>query len=89
MIGFYWDKDGQWHYQTDINAEITIPVSDGAAQVIDNICPSDATTVVGVTQAADGNMTEQVRKLKEATNDVGDQINKGYLPPMLASMANS
>jgi hypothetical protein len=21
MIGFYWDDNGQWHYQTDIDAE--------------------------------------------------------------------
>jgi hypothetical protein len=51
--------------------------------VIDNIGPSDATTVVGVAQAADSNMIEQVWKLKEATNGMGNQINKGYLPCQL------
>jgi hypothetical protein len=80
IIGFYWDEDGQWHYQTNINAEITIPDSDGAVQAINNNGPSDATMVVGVAQAADSNMTEQVQKLKDDADDMGDQINKGYLP---------
>jgi hypothetical protein len=48
MIRFYWDKDRQWHYQTSINSEITIPDSEGVVQTIKNLGPSDATTVVGV-----------------------------------------
>jgi hypothetical protein len=52
-------------------------------QAIESLGPSDATTVVGVIQAADGNMTDQVQKLKEDADDVGDRISKGYLPRRL------
>ena len=36
--------------------------------------------VVGVVQAADGNMTKQLQVLKEVVDDIGNCINKGYLP---------
>jgi hypothetical protein len=39
--------------------------------------------VVGVVQAADGNMADQVAVLKAITDDVGDQVNQGYLPKRL------
>jgi hypothetical protein len=39
--------------------------------------------VVGVVQAADGNMDKQVKVLKAITKDVGAWINKGYLPEAL------
>ena len=83
MIGFYWDEDGQWHYRNDIEATITIPDSEGTMQAIEMLGPSNATTVVGVAQAVDGNMTAQVQKLKEDADDVGDRIKKGYLPRRL------
>lgn len=83
LIGFYWDEDGQWHYRTDINATITIPDETGSRQPIELLGPSEATTVVGVIQAVDGNMLEQVQKLKDDADDIGDRINKGYLPKRL------
>jgi hypothetical protein len=52
-------------------------------QAIERLKPSQATTVVGVVQAADGNMDEQVQVLKEIADDIGTQINKGYLPRTL------
>jgi hypothetical protein len=82
-IGFYWDDDGQWHYRTNVFPSIRIPDNTGVIQAIDKLSPSQATTAVGVVQAADGNMTEQVLVLKEVADDVGSRINKGYLPRTL------
>jgi hypothetical protein len=80
LIGFYWDDDGQWHYRTNFASSVYIPDDTGEMQSIERLSPSQATTAVGVIQAADGNMTEQVLALKEAADDVGTRINKGYLP---------
>jgi len=82
-IGFYWDDDGQWHYRTNINSTVLIPDETGAMQAIEQLSPSQATTVVGVVQAADGNMEEQVHILKDLADDIGRRINKGYLPRTL------
>jgi hypothetical protein len=82
-IGFYWDEDGQWYYRTNIVSAVLIPDETGEMQEIEKLGPSQATTVVGVVQAADGNMDEQVQVLKEAADNIGTRINKGYLPRTL------
>jgi hypothetical protein len=82
-IGFYWDEKGMWHYRTNIASLVLIPDATGAMQAIERLNPSQATTVVGVVQAADGNMDEQVQVLKEIADDIGTWINKGYLPRTL------
>jgi hypothetical protein len=82
-IGIYWDDEGRWHYRTNIASLVLIPDATGAMQAIERLKPSQATTVVGVVQAADGNMDEQVQVLKEIADDIGTQINKGYLPRTL------
>jgi hypothetical protein len=41
------------------------------------LSPSVSTTIVGVVQAADGNMTDQEAALKAIADDVGDQVNQG------------
>jgi hypothetical protein len=82
-IGFYWDDKGQWHYRTNINSLVLIPDATRVTQAIDRLSPSQATTVVGVVQAADSNMSEQVLALKETADDVGTWINKGHLPRTL------
>jgi hypothetical protein len=38
---------------------------------------------VGVVQAANGNMVDQVAALKAIADDVGNQVNQGYLPKRL------
>jgi hypothetical protein len=48
-------------------------------QAMEKLSPSQATMVVGVIQAADGNMDEQVQVLNEVADDVGTHINNGYL----------
>jgi hypothetical protein len=48
-------------------------------QAMEKLSPSQATMMVGVIQAADGNMDEQVQVLNEVANDVGTHINNGYL----------
>jgi hypothetical protein len=82
-IGFYWDEKGMWHYRTNIASLVLIPDATGAMQALERLNPSQATTVVGVVQAADGNMDEQVQVLKEIADDIGTRINKGYLPRTL------
>jgi hypothetical protein len=70
-IGFYWDENRQWHYWTHIASLAFIPDGNGVMQVIEKFSPSQATIVVGVVQAADGNMDKQVKVLKAITKDVG------------------
>jgi hypothetical protein len=76
-IGFHWDDDdGQWHYHSDVAMSIRIPNSSGHLQVLKRLSPSASTTVVGVVQAADGNMADQVAVLKAIADDVGDQVTR-------------
>jgi hypothetical protein len=82
-IGFYWDADGQWHYRLDICVSIHIPNSSGVLQALECPAPSASTTIVGVVQAADGNMLDQVAALKAIADDVGNHIHNGYLPKRL------
>jgi hypothetical protein len=82
-IGFYWYDKGMWHYCTYIASSVLLPDATGAMQAIERLKPSQATTVVGVVQAADGNMDEQVQVLKEIADDISTHINKGYLPRTL------
>jgi hypothetical protein len=82
-IGFYWDADGQWHYRLDIGVSVGIPNSSGVIQALERLTPSASTTVVGVVQAADGNMLDQVAALTAIANDVGNCIHHGYLPKCL------
>jgi hypothetical protein len=82
-ICFYWDADGQWHYHLDIGVSVRIPNSSGVIQALEHLTPSAATTVVGVVQAADGNMLDQVAALTAIADDVGNRIHHGYLPKRL------
>jgi hypothetical protein len=82
-IGFYWDADGQWHYCLDIGVSVRILNSSGVLQALEHLTPVAATTIVGVVQAADGNMLGQVAALTAITDDVGNRIHHGYLPKHL------
>ncbi len=82
-IGFRLDDDGQWHYRTDVAMSIRIPNSSGHLQALKQLSPSASTTVVGMVQAADGNMVDQVAALKAIADAMGDQVNQGYLPKRL------
>jgi hypothetical protein len=82
-IGFYWDTDGQWHYRLDIGVSVRIPNSSRVIQALEHLTPLAATTVVGVVQAADGNMLDQVAALTAIADDMGNHIHHGYLPKCL------
>jgi hypothetical protein len=56
---------------------IHIPNSSGHLQALKRLSPSVSTTIVGVVQAADGNMTDQEAALKAIADDVGDRVNQG------------
>jgi hypothetical protein len=83
LIGFFWDDNGQYHYRMDIASNLWIPNASGRMQAIERLGLSNATQVVGVYQAADGNMREQFLHLKAMANDIGSHISKGYLPKKL------
>ena len=55
----------------------------GTMQALKRLGTSQATMVVRVVQATDGNMTKQLQVLKEVADNIGDCINKGYLPQCL------
>lgn len=80
---FFWDDNGQYHYQMDIASNLQIPDASGRMQAIARLGPSNAMKVVGVYQAANGSMREQFLHLKAMADDVGSCINKGYLPKKL------
>jgi hypothetical protein len=82
-IGFCWDDDGQWHYHNDVATSIRIPNSSGHLQALKPLSPLASTTVVGIVQAADGNMADQVAVLKAIADDMGDWVNQGYPPKSL------
>ena len=79
-IAFCWDREGQWHYRTDIQTEIFISDDNGESTPIARLAPSEAIEVVGVWQAIDGNMKQQVAVMKKKATDLGEMIQKGYLP---------
>jgi hypothetical protein len=82
-IDFYWDADGQWHYHLGICVSICIPNSLGVLQALECLAPSASITIVGVVQAADGNMLDQMAALKAIADDMGNRIHNGYLPKHL------
>jgi hypothetical protein len=82
-IGFYWDANGQWHYHLDIFVSICIPNSLGVLQALECLATSELTTIVGMVQAAAGNMLDQVAALKVVADDMGNHIHNGYLPKCL------
>jgi hypothetical protein len=62
---------------------VCIPNSSGVIQALEHLTPLVATTDVGVVQAADGNMLDQVAALMAIADDVGNHIHHGYLPKHL------
>jgi hypothetical protein len=62
---------------------IHIPNSSGNLQALKCLSLLALIIVVGVVQAADGNMVDQVAALKAIADNVGDRVNKGYLPKRL------
>jgi hypothetical protein len=82
-ISFYWDNNGQWHYCTDIAVSIHIPDYSSEMQFLQRLLPAESTMVVGMVQAVDGNMVDQVLALQAIVDEVGEWIQKGYLPKCL------
>jgi hypothetical protein len=82
-IGFFWDANGQWHYHLGICVSICIPNSLGVLQALECLALSASITIVGVVQAADGNMLDQMAALKAIADDMGNRIHNGYLPKHL------
>jgi hypothetical protein len=84
-IGFYWDTDA-WAMALllDIFVSICIiPNSLCVLQALKWLALLASTTIVGVVQAVDGNMLDQVAALKAIADDVGNCIHNGYLPKHL------
>jgi hypothetical protein len=73
-IGFYWYANGQWHYHLDIFVSTCIPNSSSVLQALECLAPVVLITIVGVVQAADGNMLDQVAALKAIAHNMGNRI---------------
>jgi hypothetical protein len=88
LVDFGWDR-GSWYYRTSatLAGSLTIPVPSGAPVPITRHEPSDAIRVVGVIQALDGNMTQQIAVLKAKATTWGEQIRDGWVPRNLARKA--
>ena len=78
-VKFVWDKSGEWHYHTDIPADLHLPDEDRVIQTVNKLAPSDALTVMGVEQSLDGDMTAQFAVLEDKVTALGNCIKEGYL----------
>jgi hypothetical protein len=64
----------------DIEYKIRIPNDNEELEPIKKLAPDEVVKVVGVIQAMDGNMEEQVKELEEKATLVMKQIQQGHLP---------
>jgi hypothetical protein len=80
LVEFVWDADGNWSYRMDIEYKIRIPNDNEELEPIKKLAPDEVVKVVGVIQAMDGNMEEQVKELEEKATLVMKQIQQGHLP---------
>ena len=78
-VKFVWDESGEWHYHTNIPADLHLPDEDGVIRTVNKLAPSDALTVMGVEQSLDGNMMVQVAVLEDKVTAMGNCIKEGYL----------
>lgn len=85
LIDFTW-INGKWRYQSKASLEgaIKIPGLDGQVVEIERLEPWDPIKVVGVVQAADGNMEGQFKDLMERVDDLGEKLRDGCIPRKLA-----
>jgi hypothetical protein len=80
LVEFVWDADGNWSYRMDIEYKIRIPNDNEELEPIKKLAPDEVVKEVGVIQAMDGNMEEQVKELEEKATLVMKQIQQGHLP---------
>jgi hypothetical protein len=66
-----------------LGVSVRIPNSSRVTQALERLTPLASTTIVGVVQAADGNMLDQVAALTAIADDAGNRIHHGYLPKHL------
>jgi hypothetical protein len=64
----------------DIEYKIRIPNDNEELEPIKKLAPDEVVKEVGVIQAMDGNMEEQVKELEEKATLVMKQIQQGHLP---------
>jgi len=85
LVDYSW-RDGKWRYS---DSPVTLYVNDldGQQTVVTRHPASKVIKVVGVHQALDRNMTEQVKVLKEKARDWGKKIRAGFTPRHLAHQA--
>ena len=85
LLGFWWDN-GQWKYHTKgtLPAEVRLVNEEGDLEAIKRLEPSEATKVVGLFQAMDGNMTAQFEDLEQRATKWGKAIKKHKVPDRIA-----
>ena len=79
LVEYVWDESGEWHYRTNIPADLHLPDEDGVIRTVNKLAPSDALTVMGVEQSLDGDMMAQVAVLEDKVTALGNCIKEGYL----------
>jgi hypothetical protein len=82
---------GKWRYSTieEMPGSIEVPNLQGTFQTITRLSASEAVKVVGIHQAIDGNMNEQVQALKLKADLWGTKLKSGYLPRNLAHQGST
>jgi hypothetical protein len=90
IADFTW-SEGKWKYATvnDTPGDIVIPDLEGHLQPITRLESWEAVRAVGVYQAMDGTMREQIQALKEKADTWGDKIKTSWLPRDLAHQGKS
>ena len=77
--------EGKWHYTGRDTRTVVLMVPNPNGQVMEIKClgPLDAIKVVGVVQAADGNMQGQLDMIKDQIMDMGKKFQDGWVPQKL------
>jgi hypothetical protein len=90
LADFKWVR-GQWRYSTidETPGSIEVPDLQGTFQTITRLGASEAVKVVGVHQAMDGNMTEQITALKTKADQWGAKLKSGWLPRRLVHQGSA
>lgn len=89
LVAYHFDTNGKFGYNTSASLPAALQVGDleDGGFIVERVEPSTAIKAVGVYQAADGNMVEQLKDLKERANKWGHAIHAGWLPRALAWQA--
>ena len=82
IISFEWDKNGKWKYQANEEyeeADLTVPLSDGTSQVIDNLPVDECRETLGMVTCPAGANHGAIEKMQEKAQEWIDRAKNGKM----------